>query len=134
MATDIVRAPQGSHTIPLLPSAARTVTPNIQQVNADDRGTDCDGLLVFLNVTAVTATGTLLVTIDGVDPVSGATYNILTGASVTGTGLNVYRVHPNLLAVTHATAQDEVPRVFNVTVTHGPAVAMTYSLTVEYTG
>jgi hypothetical protein len=114
----------------VLPLAARTATPNVQQFNFDCNGLDRDGLIVLVNVTALTATGTLTVKIEGVDPNTGAAYTILTSAALAATGVVVLRVHPNLPASANVTAQDMVPPVFQVTATHGNGVSITYGITV----
>lgn len=120
----------GQQYVKLLPELARTATPAQQQVNGDNA--DIDALIVILDVTAVTATGTLTVKIEGVDPQTDDAYTILQGAAVSATGVYVYRVHPNLPAAANLVAQDVVPTRVRVTVAHGNAVSMTYSLTAEF--
>lgn len=118
-----------SRIVPLLLSAARTATPNQQQVNSDPRGYGPGSLVVVINMTAVTATGTVTFKIEGVDPVSGATYPIITSAALAAVATTVLRVHPNMPTSGTVTAQDILPPVIRVTATHGNAVAMTYSAT-----
>lgn len=85
--------------------------------------TQSKGCLVLINVTAVT--GSLTVTLQGVDPVSGATYNILASPAISSTGLTVLRVYPGLTASANAVANDVLPVVCKVssTVATGPASA-----------
>ena len=87
------------------------------------------GLLVFVNVTALAGTTpSLTVTIKGVDPVSGATYTILTSAAITATGFTVLKVYPTLPAAANLTAQDVLPPNFQITATvngTGPQVTAT---------
>lgn len=130
MTIDYTQLGAGQQWIPLLSSAARTATPNQKQISAE--GADVDALIVILNVTAVTATGTLTVKIEGVDPQSNAPWTILQGVAVSATGTYLYKVHPNLPAAANQVAQDIVPTRLRFTVTHGNAVSMTYSLTAEF--
>ena len=69
-------------------SAARTATATATIATGS-----CAGLF-FINVTATAATPSVVFTISGQDPVSGASYTILTSAAITSTGLTVLRVHP----------------------------------------
>lgn len=117
-------------SVAVLPSAARTATPNQQQVNLAPRGAGQGSLAVVINMSAVTATGTVTFKIEGIDPATGTAYPILTSAALAAVAVTVLRVHPNLPAVTNLTAQDMVPPVIRVTATHGNGVSMTYSATV----
>ena len=69
------------------------------------------GLLVFINVTAISGTSpTLTVTLKGsIDGSATATYTILASAAITATGLTVLRVYPGLTASANLTANDVVP-------------------------
>lgn len=91
-------------------------------------GTDADsshgsGLIVFVNITAVT--GSLTVTIQGKDVVSGQYYTILASAALTGTGLTVLKIYPSLTAAANLVANDVVPTVYRITavVATGPVSA-----------
>lgn len=92
-------------------------------------GSNGRGLLVFVNVSAISGTGaSLTVTIKGLDPVSGASYTILASTAITATGLTVLRVYPHLTAVANLTAADVIPPNFQVTATIAgttPAVTAT---------
>jgi hypothetical protein len=109
--------------ITVLASAARTTT----QTQADQTNYNHRGILVVLDVT-VPGTGSITVEIDGKDPVSGKYYALLTGAAVTTTTTNVYRVYPGLTAAANATASDVLPRTWRVKVTHNNANSITYSV------
>ncbi len=67
-------------------------------------------------------------TISGQDPVSGASYTILTSAAITSTGLTVLRVHPQLSAAANTIAKDMLPAAVSVTATHADADSITYSV------
>jgi hypothetical protein len=72
----------------LLGSYARTSTT----ASRDIINNNCRGCQIILDVTSVTATPSITVTIQGKDPVSGKYYTILTSSPVTATGTVVYRV------------------------------------------
>lgn len=115
----------GSATI--LASAARTATVTADTFNAPD----ADELLVIINVTAASATPSVVFTVKGVDPVSSATWDILASAAITGTGTTVLRISPNLTAAANTIAKDIVPGYFTVTATHADADSITYSVAAQ---
>lgn len=132
MANDILNMPPQDRWITLIPSAAYTATPNSKQFPI----ADADGIVVILSATAVTATGSLTLKIEGVDPLSGATWTILTSAAVTAVGTTIYKVHPNLPAASGtwgSGVQDVVPPYVRVTVTHANGVSVTYSVSAVVT-
>lgn len=122
--------------VALLPSAARTATPNKQQVTFTD---DVDYVVLVVNVTSAAASGTVTALIEGVDPVTQATYPILTATSTaqigTSTGTFAYRVGPSLTAGVDSVntksqaANDVVPNTIRITLTHSGSATITYSAT-----
>lgn len=113
----------GTAAVALLASASRTTT----QTPADQtNGTDA-GLHVILDVTTV-GTGSVTLSINGKDPASGKYYPLLTGAAVVTNSTNVYRVGRGLTAAANTTANDLVPRTFQIVVTANNANAVTYSV------
>ena len=102
-------------------SAARTATLSATF------NTDATEGLFFIDVSAVSDTPSVTFAIDGVSP-AGTTYNILTSAAVTGTGLTVLRVSPHLTAAANTVAKDIVPQAIKVTATHADADSITYSM------
>jgi hypothetical protein len=111
----------------VLASAARTASPTVDTFQANG----ADGLLVVINVTAVTSTPSVVFTIQGVDPVSGATWDILASAAITGTGTTVLRVSPHLTGAANTIAKDLVPAYFTVTPVHGDADSITYTVAAQ---
>lgn len=103
-------------------SAARTATATATIATGS-----CAGLF-FINVTATAATPSVVFTIAGEDPISGATYTILASAAITATGLTVLRVHPQLSAAANTIAKDMLPAAVSVTATHADADSITYSV------
>lgn len=109
----------------VLESSSRTTTA--QGTSADLRNENMRGVHVVLDVT-VPGTGSVTLTIEGKDAVSGEYYTILAGAAVTTDSTNVYKVYPGLTAVLNATASDIIPHQWRVKVTHNNANAITYSV------
>lgn len=95
------------------------------------------GLLIFINVTAITGTTpTLTVTLKGlIDEAGTNSYTILASTALNATGLTVLRVYPGLTAAANLVANDVVPGYCRIDTAIGgttPAVTATiavYSLT-----
>lgn len=102
-------------------SAARTATSSATMLTESTEG------LFFIDVTAVAATPSVVFTIAGVSP-SGTEYTILTSAAITGTGLTVLRVSPQLTAAANTIAKDMLPQAIKVTATHADADSITFSM------
>lgn len=102
-------------------SAARTATSS---ATIPCRATEG---LFYIDVTAVSATPSVVFTILGVSP-SGTEYTILASAAITGTGLTVLRVSPQLTAAANTVAKDMLPHAIKVTATHADADSITYSM------
>lgn len=107
-------------------SLARTATESKELKNSQHRG--CH---IVIDMTAVTATGTVTPTIQGKDSVSGKYYTLLVGAAISTVSTVVLKVYPDLTAAANLVADDIVPSDFRVLMTHGNAVAMTYSVGVS---
>lgn len=95
------------------------------------------GLLLFINVTAISGTSpTLTVTLKGlIDEAATASYTILASAALNATGLTVLKVYPGLTAAANTVANDVVPgrcQIVTAIGGTGPSVTATisaYSLT-----
>lgn len=107
----------------LLASSARTVTTS----SADQTNYNSKGLHVVLDVTSA-GTGSITLSIEAKDTLSGKYYTLLTGAAVTTDSTNVYKVYPGLPATANVSANDIVPRTYRVTVTANNANSVTYSV------
>lgn len=78
------------------------------------------GLHIVVDITAVTGTSpTLVVTVEGKDPLSGKYYTLLASASLTATGTTVLKVSPGLTAAANTVANDVLPRIWRVKTTIG---------------
>ncbi len=110
-----------------LASAARTATVN----SADQTNSNGRGVLVTLNVTALADTPSVVLSIEGK---MGSVYEALltAAAAVTATGIHSYLVYPGCGAASADVVQVAgfpLPRTWRVTVTHGDADSITYSVT-----
>ncbi len=106
-------------------SAARTATPTAVVMTPSAEG---KVLHLVINVTAVTSTPSVVPTIDYIDELSGAAYNILTGAAITATGTTVLKIGLGLTAAANTVANDALGNVVKLTMTHGNANSITYSV------
>ncbi len=88
--------------------------------------------LFFIEVSAVSATPSVVFTIEGVSPIRSLTYTILESVAITATGLTVLRVSPDLTASANTIAKDMLPMALKVTATHADADSITYA--VSYIG
>jgi hypothetical protein len=82
-------------------------------------------------VTAVTATPSVVITVDALDPVSGKYYNLITSAALTDSGspyTRVLKVGPGLTASANLIVNDVLPSTIRVTMTHGDTDSITYSV------
>lgn len=109
----------------LLVSAARTATEN----SADQVNYNARGVRVRINVTSITATPSITVAIEEKDSISGNYIAILTSAAITTTGQKTTLVvYPGIAASANVKADDPLPRVWRVAVTHGDTDSITYSV------
>ena len=113
----------------ILPSAARTATPTIDQYTTE-HGSPMGGVFI-IDCTAIAATPSVVFTILGYDPVSTKTWVILASAAVTAVSTTVLRVHPELTASANLIAKDLMPDYFTFTAVHGDADSITYSLSAQ---
>lgn len=109
----------------ILASAARTTT----QTGTDQTNNGYRGIKVILDATVnAGGAGSITLTIQGKDSVSGKYYTLLAGAAVVTVTTNVYTVYPGLTAATNVTANDVLPDTFRILVTANNANPVTYSV------
>ncbi len=113
---------QGKEYQQIFASAARTATSSKTVAVRSSEA------LIFINVTAVTATPSVVFTIAGLSPESSTEYTILTSAAITATGLTVLRISPHLTAAANTIAKDMLPQAIKVTATHADADSITFSM------
>lgn len=115
---------RGNLDVTVLSSAARTATlQSSDQTNYNGRG-----LHLVIDVTAASATPSVVFTIQGKDAVSGKYYTVLASSAITGTGTTVLKVYPGITAAANASASDLLPRVWRVDATHADTDSITYSV------
>lgn len=112
--------------IQIFESAARTATPTDSNVTVSSA---CGFFII--NVTAVTATPSVVFAVNGVAK-AGTEFNIITSAAITSTGTTVLRVFPGATASANVTVNDLLPEGLNISATHADADSITYS--VEFIG
>jgi hypothetical protein len=109
--------------VTLLASAARTTTQGPTTITMYNLG----AVKFVLDMTTV-GTGSVTLTINEVDPASGKSILLLSGAAVTTNSTNEYTVDPMIPAVTNVSAQKRCPRTLSYTVTANNANSAVYSL------
>lgn len=129
MANVVGEAGYNADVFTVLPSAARTADPDTKEYRDLAKAV---GLVLVIDVTAITSTPSITVKIQGVDIVSGKTWDILTSAAIATVSTTVMRVRPGITASANVAVSDVLPPVVRVTVTHGNANSITYSV-VAYT-
>lgn len=105
-------------------SAARTATSN----SADIDTGKSKGVIVVVDVTAVTAIENVTVKIQGKDSLSGKYYDILVSSAISSISTVVLKVFPAATPVANTTANDHVPKMIRVRVEHSAAGSFTYSV------
>jgi hypothetical protein len=110
--------------ITLFASAARTATANGSDIN----NLRFRGAHIVIDVTAASATPSVVFTVQGKDAVSGKYYTILASAAITGTGTTTLRVFPGATAAANTVANDFLPRTWRIIATHADTDSITYSV------
>lgn len=108
-------------------SAARTATPTAVTVPVGRH----KSVHLVIDVTAAASTPSVVCTVDAYDPVSGKYYNLLTSAALTESGApytRVLKIGPGLPVTANLSANDVLPSTLRVTMTHGDADSITYSV------
>lgn len=112
----------------LLPSEARTATPTAYTLYA--RG--ATGLAVVIDVTAIAATPSVVVTIEGYNAGSQTWTTILTSAAIVGTGTTRLVVAPGVATVANVSLNSVIPDTLRVVCTHADADSITYSVDLDW--
>ncbi len=109
----------------VLTSAARTATTN----SADFINHNAKGIKVVIDVSAIAATPSITVDIQGKDPISGNYYSLgLVSAAITTVSTNVIEVFPGISEVANQSLSRILPRTYRVVVTHADGDSITYSV------
>lgn len=105
-------------------SAARTATPTAVEVNTRR----FRSMVVVLDATVHAVSAALTVTLARKDNTSGKYIDILTSASITTVSTNTIRIGLGLPATANVSANEPLPNVVRITVTHGNANSVTYTV------
>ena len=112
----------------VLESAARTATVVSAVLSSDEVLSS----IFSINVSATAATPSVVFSIEGKDPLSGAFYNIIDSAAITAAGITTIQVGMNIIAAANVAANEMLPQEYRVTATHGDADSITYSVGVVH--
>jgi hypothetical protein len=110
-------------------SVARTTTPTA--VDVDMIG--AHGMVVVIDVSAASATPSVVFNVDGYDSLSQKTWTLLDSAAITGTGTTVLRVGPGLTNDANVVADDLIPPAVRIAPVHGDTDSITYTVAVHST-
>lgn len=105
-------------------SAARTATPTAVEVNTRR----FRSLVVVLDATVHAVSAAVTVTLARKDNASGKYIDILTSASITTVSTNTIRIGLGLPVTANISANEPLPNVVRITVAHGNANAVTYTV------
>lgn len=108
-----------------VPSAAKTATWN----TGDFVNQNCTGIMVFINLTAFTATGSLTVTVQG--KINGNYYTIIAGSAITSATTQRLWAFPGATVTANVSANEHVPFEWRLLMTHGNGVSLTYDITCD---
>ena len=103
------------------------VGATVSQNTFDLTNANCRGIKVFVNTTAI-GTGSITVSVQGKDPVSGNYFTLLASAAITTNVFNVYNVYPGFTVTANVSANDVLPRVWRVLVTANNANPASYTV------
>jgi len=97
--------------------------------SADQVNVNCRGIVVNVNISAITGTSpTLTVTIQGKDTLGSAYYTLLASAALNATGSTQLTVYPGSVVTSNVSANGALPNVWRVSAAIGgttPAVTAT---------
>ncbi len=111
---------------PVAVSAART---------ADDwwdfENWNGQSLHVIIDITAAVSSPSVVFKIQGYDPVSDKTWDVLASAAKTGTGTTHLVVSPHIAAAANVNAKDILPAYIRVLADHSNTDSITYSVAAQ---
>ena len=117
----------------LLASAARTATPTdaTLTIAAKESGSGMahiEVVHIIVDVTAVTATPSVVFTIENYNQATNSYYPVLSATAITATGTTVLKVGLGITPSAGSAANDMVTNQFRVVPTHGDGDSITYSI------
>jgi hypothetical protein len=124
VANTITRVSSSAGRVEVYASAARTASPDTQELEV----AGYRGIHLTIDATAATGSPSVVVSILGVDRLSGKTYTLVASAAITGTGTTVLKVAPGLTAAANLTVSDLLPPVIRIAPVHTGSDSITYSI------
>ena len=113
-----------SQEVTVLPSAARTATPTpVTLATGYARGAH-----VVVDVTAIVTAPSITVVLEQQDATSGKWYPLLQSAAITTVSTVVLKVYPGLPVAANVSQNDLLTETLRVSVNHGNANSITYSV------
>lgn len=111
--------------VEIFSEAARTTSPTDQSVSLPSGAT---ALTLLVDVTSLTATPTITVSIKGAVPGTGTEYTILESSGISAVGVTQLEIGPGLVeSANHATSA-LLPQELIISVTHSDADEITYTV------
>lgn len=110
--------------ITVIASTTSTSTATVSQ--SDQTNPFYRGIRVFLDVTAVTASPSIILTIEGKDALSGTYYTLLAGAAVATVSTNSYVIFPGATVTANVSANTFLPATWRVKVASTDTDSITY--------
>lgn len=110
-------------SVTIFASAARTATPTAARFSSS-----AQSLEIVIDVTAVTATPSVVFNIEREDAASGKWILALASAAIVGVGTTRLLISPHLTAAANSIAKDFGSGNFRVSPVHGDADSITYSV------
>lgn len=115
----------GSRTFTVYTSSARTASPNdIEYRNL----TNAIGMILSIDVTAISDTPSVTFTVEGVDVFADQTWTIITSAAYTSVTSGVLKIYPGITTSANVAVADVIPPNIRITATHADADSITYSV------
>jgi len=108
----------------LFASTARTATSVSSVLSAEEVVSS----VFIIDVTAASATPSVVFSIEGKDPLSESFYNIIDSAAITATGTTAIQVGMNIVAAANVAANKILPEEYRITATHGDGDSITYTV------
>ena len=116
-----------SNIVEAFSSAARTADPTDASIDTNR----ARAIAVVIDVTAVSATPSVVFNVRGDDPVSGKNWLLLDSAAITGTGTTVLKIGPGLTGSANAVANEHIPPKVLIDPVHADTDSITYSVAVH---
>ncbi len=111
-------------------STARTAAGALPGPVVYSRG--ATGLVATIVVTAITASPSVVFTIQGYDAAAASWTTILTSAAIVGTGTTVLTISPGVTVTANVSVATVVPDSVRIVATHGDTDSITYSVGLDW--